>query len=129
VEVTDPLNPKYLGILRPRAESGYYEGAHSVKVYRHYAFIGYEMTNHGLQVFDLTQLRDVKSPVEFKETAHYAGLANTHTITLNPETGFAYVNGSNTCGGGLHMLDVRTRRPHSGTDRARAERCREKGPC
>ena len=107
VEVTDPLNPKYLGILRPRAGSENHS-AQSVKVYKHYAFIGYEGTDHGIQVFDLTQLRDVKSPMEFKETVHYDSIANTHTITLNQETGFAYVNGSNTCGGGLHMIDVRT---------------------
>jgi choice-of-anchor B domain-containing protein len=50
----------------------------------------------------------VKTPQEFKETAHYAGLANTHTITVNQETGLLTVNGSNTCGGGLHMLDVKT---------------------
>jgi choice-of-anchor B domain-containing protein len=107
VEVTDPLNPKYLGILPPH-EGVTRHAAQSVKVYQHYAFIGYEGAKHGIQVFDLTQLRNVKSPMEFKETAHYDSLANTHTITLNQETGFAYVNGSNTCGGGLHMIDVRT---------------------
>ena len=108
VEVTDPLNPKYLGVLPPH-EGVTRHAAQSVKVYKHYALIGYESAKHGMQVFDLTQLRDVKNaPVEFKETAHYAGYRNTHTITMNQETGFAYVNGSNTCGGGLHMLDMRT---------------------
>jgi choice-of-anchor B domain-containing protein len=108
VDVTDPVNPKYLGVLPPPggAES---DLDPSIKVYRNHAFIGYEGSpSRGLQVFDLTQLRDVKTPLEFKETAHYAEFGNAHTIALNPETGFAYVNGSNTCGGGLHMVDVRT---------------------
>jgi choice-of-anchor B domain-containing protein len=104
VEVTDPINPKYLGVLRP--PSGMVA---SVKVYKHYALIGYESANHGMQVFDLTQLLDVKNaPVKFQETVHYPEYRNTHTITMNQETGFAYVNGSNTCGGGLHMIDMRT---------------------
>jgi choice-of-anchor B domain-containing protein len=107
VEVTDPLRPKYLGVLPPH-DGIQNHGPQSVKVYQHYAFIGYEGASHGIQVFDLAQLRDVKSPLEFKETAHYDSLANTHTIAVNQETGFLYVNGSNTCGGGLHMIDVRT---------------------
>jgi choice-of-anchor B domain-containing protein len=107
VEVTDPVNPKYLGLLRPHGGLQI-RGAQSVKIYKDYAFVGYEGIDHGIQIFDLTQLRDVKSPVEFKETAHYDGLANTHTIAVNQQTGFIYVNGSNTCGGGLHMLDVHT---------------------
>lgn len=106
VEVTDPVNPKYLGVIHP-GNGVQQHAAQSVKVYKNYAFIGYEGVDHGLQIFDLTQLRDVKTPKEFTETAHYDSVANTHTITLNQETGFAYVNGSNTCGGGLHMIDVR----------------------
>jgi choice-of-anchor B domain-containing protein len=105
VEVTDPVNPKYLGVLPPH-EGVNSHSAQSVKVYQHYAFIGYEDAKHGIQIFDLTQLRDVKSPMTFKETAHYDGVDNTHTIALNQETGFAYVNGSNTCSGGMHMLDL-----------------------
>jgi len=41
----------------------------------------------------------------FKETAHYDSITNTHTIALNQETGFAYANGTTTCGGGLHMIE------------------------
>ncbi len=108
VEVTDPVNPKYLGTLPPHVGVTSHV-AQSVKVYRHYALIGYEGATNGLQVFDLTQLRDVKaSPMTFTETAHYSGITNIHTIAVNQETGFAYLNGTNTCAGGLHMLDIRT---------------------
>jgi choice-of-anchor B domain-containing protein len=106
VDVTDPLNPKYLGFLAPPSGSEQH-AAQSVKVYKNYAFIGYEGTSAGIQIFDLTQLRDVKTPQEFKETLHYDSLGNTHTIAVNQATGFIYVNGSNTCSGGLHMIDVR----------------------
>lgn len=107
VEVTDPVHPMYLGVLPPPAGAEEH-AAQSVKVYQHYAFVAYEGANAGIQIFDLTQLRDTKSPKTFQETAHYSGVTNTHTLALNQETGFAYVNGSSTCGGGLHMLDVRT---------------------
>lgn len=107
VEVTDPINPKYLGILPPHDSVKSGAGA-AIKVYKTYAFIGYEGINNGLQVFDLTQLRNVKNaPVVFKETAHYAEFTMTHTLALNPETGFAYANGTETCGTGLHIVDVR----------------------
>ena len=46
----------------------------------------------------------------FEETAHYDGVAETHNIAINEETGVAFLVGAsgtpNTCGGGLHMVDV-----------------------
>ena len=62
-----------------------------------------------MQVFDLTQLRNVTSPpVTFTETAHYAGFGSTHTLAMNPRSGYAYAVGTRTCEGGLHVVDVRT---------------------
>lgn len=112
VEVTDPVNPKYLGILP--LHNGATSGIPGVKVYKHYAYIVSEIVmDHGMQVFDLKQLLDVKDgPVTFKETAHYANFGNAHTLILNPATGFAYAVGTfaggETCGSGLHMIDIRT---------------------
>jgi choice-of-anchor B domain-containing protein len=61
-----------------------------------------------MQVFDLTELRDVPNPpVTFSETAHYGQFGNSHTISIDTRTGFAYANGSNTCFGGPHMIDIR----------------------
>lgn len=113
VEVTDPANPKYLGKLP------FHEGAQpsfwrDVKVYKNHAFIVSDAAGpHGMQVFDLTQLRSVKAPpAVFTETAHYDNLGSAHTIALNEATGYAYPVGANgegeTCGGGLHMIDVHT---------------------
>ena len=112
VEVTDPVNPKYLGLL-PRHEGATVNYWRALKVYKNHAFIASESGPHGLQIFDMTQLRDVKNaPVEFKETAHYDGIGAAHSVVLNAETGFIYTTGNNsggeTCGGGLHMIDVHT---------------------
>lgn len=80
------------------------------QVYQNYAFIVSEASNHGMQVFDLTHLRDVKPdtpPLILTETAHYDEMSNTHNIVGNEETGFMYAVGTSTCRGGLHMINVR----------------------
>ncbi|MCZ6507340.1 MAG: choice-of-anchor B family protein, partial [Acidobacteria bacterium] len=79
------------------------------KVHADHAFIVADSKDHGMQVFDLTQLRDVVAPpVVFSETAHYDGISDAHNIAINPATGFAYAVMTNTCSGGLHMIDLST---------------------
>ena len=106
VDLSNPGVPVYLGNLPTHSKSSTWRG---IKVYANHAFIISEAPGHGLQVFDLTQLRAVVTPpITFTETAHYAGFARAHTVAINEETGFLYAVGSNTCSGGLHMVDVRT---------------------
>ncbi len=110
VDVSDPLRPRYLGqLLRP-------EGSNpstwtDIKVYKDHAFIVADGAGqHGVQVFDLTQLRNVTEPMTFEETAHYDGIASAHNIAINEDTGFAYTLGNRaggeTCGGGLHIINI-----------------------
>ena len=106
VDVSNPGAPLYLGNLPTHTESSTWRG---IKVYAGHAFVVSEASGHGLQVFDLAQLRTIATPpVRFVETAHYTGFATAHTVAINEETGFLYAAGSNTCAGGLHMVDVRT---------------------
>lgn len=121
VEVTDPAHPVYLGNLPTHTVESLWRG---LKVFRNHLFVVSEALGHGLQVFDLTNLRSVASPpTTFSETAYYDGIGSAHTINVDYETGFAYVAGSkpgvnriigvNTCpgrtegGGGLHVVDIR----------------------
>jgi choice-of-anchor B domain-containing protein len=104
VDVTDPENPVYLGRLPTHTSSSTWR---DVKVYADHALIVSEAGGHGMQVFDLTELRDVTSPpVTFAETAHYDGFGSAHNVVVNEASGYAYAVGSNTCSGGLHMVDV-----------------------
>jgi choice-of-anchor B domain-containing protein len=105
VDITNAEAPVYLGNLPPHSVASTWR---SIKVYANYAFIVSEAEGHGMQVFDLTQLRNVASPpVTFSETAHYNGFSRAHTLALNEQTGFAYAAGSrDTCAGGLHMVNV-----------------------
>lgn len=112
VDVTNPYNPEYLGNL-PMTEGSRANVWRDIKVYKDHAFIVADGAGeHGMQVFDLAQLRTVtKPPAMFEATAHYDQIHSAHNIVINEETGFAYSVGSSgggeTCGGGLHMIDIR----------------------
>ncbi len=112
IDVTDPANPVYLGEL-PLTRGATPNLWRDIKVYKDHAFIVADgVGEHGVQVFDLTQLRNVQNaPVTFTESARYDRIHSAHNIVMNESTGFAYVVGASmggeTCGGGLHMIDVR----------------------
>jgi choice-of-anchor B domain-containing protein len=81
------------------------------KVYNDHLFIGSDAQPHGIQVFDLTKLRSYEgSFLEFSQDALYSGLANSHNVVINEETGFAYAVGAtnaDVCAtGGLHIIDI-----------------------
>jgi choice-of-anchor B domain-containing protein len=106
VDISTPSQPVYVGNLPTHNLASTWRG---IKVFANHAFVVSEAVDHGMQVFDLTQLRTVTAPpVTFAETAHYAGFGSTHTLALNSRTGFAYAVGTRTCEGGLHVVDVRT---------------------
>ncbi len=113
IDVTNPTSPVYLGNL-PKTQGSRGNSWRDIKVYKNHAFVVADGAGqHGMQVFDLTRLRDVaNTPVTFEEDAHYDGIASAHNIVINEASGFAYSVGSNsggeTCGGGLHMIDIQT---------------------
>ena len=112
VDVTDAGNPVYLGNL-PLTEGAMPNLWRDMKVYADHTFIVADNAGeHGMQVFDLTRLRDVSSsPVEFDEDVLYSDFHSAHNIVINEASGFAYVvggsGGGETCGGALHMVDIR----------------------
>ncbi|MDZ4699401.1 MAG: choice-of-anchor B family protein [Rhodothermales bacterium] len=112
VDISDPENPRLLGTM-PATEGSKPNAWRDVKVYANHAFVVADGTGqHGMQVFDLTQLRGLEGePKTFAQTAHYDGVASAHNVVINEDTGFAFIVGANgggtTCGGGLHMVDIR----------------------
>lgn len=105
VDISNPTSPIYLGNLPPHDQPSSWR---DVEVYGNYAYMVTEDFGGGMQVFDLTQLRDVTNPpITFAETTHYDEFNNAHTIAINQETGYAYAVGTSTCGSGLHMVDIR----------------------
>lgn len=107
VDVTDTENLVYLGKLPTETSSSTWR---DVKVYQDHAFIGSEAGGHGMQVFDLTRLRDVTNPpVTFDTDALYTEIGNSHNIVINETSGFAYpvgTNRSDAFNGGVHFVDI-----------------------
>jgi len=111
VDVTDPANPVVVGNL-PRPEGVRGSTWRDMKVYENHMFVVSDgAPGHGMQVFDLTRLRDFGgTPATFDADAHYDRVSSVHNIVINEEAGVAYAVGSSgggdTCGGGLHMIDI-----------------------
>ena len=115
VDVTDQLNPVYLGSL-PSHDPEAVAIWRDMKVYRNHMFVVADAQGHenGMQIFDLTQLRGVDRaslPTTFIETANYQEIGSAHNVFVHEETGYAYLAGSRggrgRCGVGLHIVDVR----------------------
>lgn len=105
IDISDRLSPLVIGTLPSHDGSSVWR---DIKVYKNYAYITADVpTNHGLQLFDLTRLRDVQTPpVTFKETDHYDGFGPGHNLWVNEETGYLYVFRSDTCNGEMHIINV-----------------------
>ena len=104
IDISDPVNAVYLGKLPTHTSPSIWR---DIKVYEDHAFIVSEAGGHGMQVFDLTRLRNVSNPpVTFTEDAHYDQFGNAHNIVINEETGFAYAVGTNTFNGGPHFVNI-----------------------
>ncbi len=111
IDVTDPANPIFLGSLATHSSSSLWR---DMKVYADHAYIVSEAVGHGMQVFDLTQLRNITNPpVTFSETAHLGNLGNgltlgrSHNIVINEGSGYAYAVGTaGLCAGGLTAIDL-----------------------
>lgn len=108
VDISDPVNPVYLGHLPPHTGVGN-SSWRDIKTYNNHAYIGSEALNSGMQVVDLTQLRSIASPpVTIVETAFYTGFSTSHNIVINEDSGYAYGVGLNSgnCGRGLHFVNI-----------------------
>ena len=106
VDVSSPKSPRFLGRLPTETFDSVWR---DIKVYRNHAYIVADQSGaHGMQIFDLTRLRDSPGDETFAPDMVYDGFTNAHNLAINEETGFAYAVATNTCGGGLHMMNIQT---------------------
>jgi choice-of-anchor B domain-containing protein len=104
IDISEPTDPRYLGKLPTHTDPSIWR---DIKVYSNHAFVVSEASNHGMQVFDLTRLRNVTNPpVTFTEDAHYDGFGRAHNIVINEDTGYAYAVGTSTFNGGPHFINI-----------------------
>ena len=106
VDISDPVNPILLGKLPTATESSLWR---DIKVYKNYAYVVSEATDHGIQAFDLTRLRGVEAPQTFTANRVLKTVPTAHNMVINSESGFGYVVGTSRNDefkGGVHFLDL-----------------------
>jgi choice-of-anchor B domain-containing protein len=116
VDITNPVKPIVVADL-PLTEGARPSSWREIKVYKDTAYIVSDGAGpHGIQVFDLGRLRTMTPqanglPQKVDADFIYRQVNSVHDIVINEESGFLYAVGSSaggtTCGGGLHMMDVR----------------------
>jgi choice-of-anchor B domain-containing protein len=106
VEVSEPEQPVFIGRLPTHTVPSTWR---DIKVYQDHAYVVADNAGaHGMQVFDLSRLRDAVAPQIFMADVHYGAFGHAHNLAIDEGTGFAYALGSDSCGGGLHIVDIRT---------------------
>ena len=107
VDVSDPVNPILLGVLPTATVNSIWR---DIKVYKNHAFIVSEAPGHGMQVFDLTQLRNVAvAPETFTADTHFTDFGSAHNLFINESSGYAYIVGTNRNGafsGGALFVNI-----------------------
>ncbi len=98
VDITDPINPNIITTI-PHAPSTWSD----IKTYQNYAYVVNE-SGGGMQVIDLSQVDAGVATLLSSFTD--AGLATAHNLTINEESGFAYLTGANGPANGLVVLSL-----------------------
>ena len=106
IDISDPENIIIVGTLPTQSVSSPWR---DIKVYQNYAFIVSEAVNHGMQVFDLTRLRDTQNiPITYTADTVYTEFStgSTHNIVINETSGYAYAVGTDDFLGGPHIINI-----------------------
>ena len=111
LDVSNPTRPRYLGDL-PKTKEAPATVWREFKVMDNHVFIVSDAApKHGLQIFDLTRLRNVRAPQTFTPDFTYDRVSAAHNVAVDSASHTVYVTGANsggeTCGGGLHMVDFK----------------------
>ena len=102
IDISDPLNPIYLAKISVSTPSIWRD----IKVYKNHAFIVSEANDHGLQIFDLTRLREINTFQSLIPDKRLNTFGNAHNIAINESTGYAYVIGAQRYSGGPLFIDI-----------------------
>jgi choice-of-anchor B domain-containing protein len=114
VDLSDPREPRYVGTLQTRTNASTWR---DVKVINNHAVIVADNAGgHGMQVFDLANLRNVTgAPVTFQPTTVYTAFGSAHNVAVNQASGHAVAVGISgaqsvpagaACGPGPHFIDM-----------------------
>ncbi|MDN3637524.1 choice-of-anchor B family protein [Simiduia curdlanivorans] len=103
IRMTNPEAPEFVAFLPTATGSSSWR---DVKQINDHAVVVSEAAGHGMQVVHIKGLVERSDGETIAPIYHYKEFGSAHNIAVNDDTNFAYVVGSNTCGGGLHMIDM-----------------------
>ena len=114
--LSNPERPSFVGML-PKTSGSREAIWRDIKVVNDHAVIVADAAGrHGMQVFDLSQLRNVTgSPAMFEPTALYAAFGSAHNVVANDISDHVYIVGIQgaqqapsgfACGLGAHIVDM-----------------------
>jgi|TARA_Y100000389_G_scaffold202625_1_gene248462 choice-of-anchor B domain-containing protein len=103
IDISTPDQPVFLGKLNSATTPSIWR---DIKVFQDHAFIVSEADGHGLQVFDLTSLRNLTEVQNFTADARLTAFGSAHNIAIDEASGFAYVVGSSLYQGGPAFIDI-----------------------
>ena len=107
VDISNPVIPILVGVLPTATVNSSWR---DIKVYQNHAFIVSEAPGHGMQVFDLTRLRDVTTLRQtFTADTHFTDFGSAHNIVINEASGYAYIVGTSRNGpyaGGALFVNI-----------------------
>ncbi len=106
VDINESTNPILIGKLPTTTENSSWR---DIKVYDNHAYIVSEADSHGVQVFDLTRLREANPPENFSPDRVLQTVPTAHNMVVNPDSGYGYLVGTDKKDdfrGGVHFLDL-----------------------
>ena len=98
--------PHFMGRLPSHSSYSFWR---DVKVVGDFAYVVSEAPGHGLQVFDLTELRnwnEAMGTVIWTESNYITGFSTAHNLAIHEESNTLYVLGSNFQSGGVMIYDI-----------------------
>ena len=95
IDITDSTSPLYLGKLPTSTVDSSWR---DMKVYNDHVYIVSEAGDHGLQVFNLANLRGIDSEQVFSADYTDKSFGQAHNIAINEDSGYAYIAGARTKG-------------------------------
>ncbi|AFV00539.1 choice-of-anchor B family protein [Simiduia agarivorans] len=103
IRMTNPEQPEFVAFLPSATGSSAWR---DVKLINEHAVVVSEAVGHGMQVVHIKDLVNRSGGETIAPIYHYTQFGSAHNVAVNEDSKFAYVVGSNTCNGGLHMIDM-----------------------
>ena len=105
IDISKATKPKYLGKIPTETVPSSWR---DLKIFDNHVFIVSEAENHGMQVYDLEQLRVINDVQNLTPSFVYSNHGSAHNIAINTKTGYSYTAGIGSSSNpvGIYALNI-----------------------